>query len=204
MGRGWAGDKSGGRGQRRGPQERGLWTWPWWTTRVRDGVTPLFSRSTMSRSRKDHEEQKGTWPRLPVPDLLLFLFVMVELGVSQSLVSAFFIMGRKVCEEGIKMDRVKRDSHNHDTRTLLFNFQRSVGKANKDAGAGLAVCVWSGRLEMETTLCWVEKWLDEEVDRAEQSLTGWRETREKRGLEKGRRLQPTSKSEQESRQRPIE
>lgn len=28
MGRGWADDKSGGRGQRRGPQERGLWTWP--------------------------------------------------------------------------------------------------------------------------------------------------------------------------------
>ncbi|KAH7635186.1 hypothetical protein B0T09DRAFT_389374 [Sordaria sp. MPI-SDFR-AT-0083] len=49
---------------------------------------------------------------------------------------------------------------------------------------------------METTLCWVEKWLD---GGGGQSLTGWRETREKREDWTGEGKdgsKPTSKSEQ--------
>ena len=43
-----ADDKSGGRGQRRGPRKRGLcgrgrYACAWWTTRVRGGDTALFS-----------------------------------------------------------------------------------------------------------------------------------------------------------------
>ncbi|KAL0467712.1 hypothetical protein QR685DRAFT_448946 [Neurospora intermedia] len=137
----------------------------------------------MSRSRKDHDKEpvaekqkkskKGTWPRLPVPGLLLFLFSRWSNWVLQrdSLLPPSLCVVK--CEEGIKMDRVKRESHNHDTRTLLINFQRSVERRTGTPALAWLRCVWSGRPEDGDNAL-----LGREMARrggGGQSLSGWRD-----------------------------